>query len=310
MVGGMVDDRPTTRADAILDVAGLTKRYGDVVALDGATFQVHPGRVVGFLGPNGAGKTTAMRCLLGLVAPDAGTVTFGGRPLDEPTRLTFGYMPEERGLYPKMRIGEQLAYFGRLSGMAPADANTEADRWLERFGLGDRTAALLEQLSHGNQQRVQLAAALIHRPRLAVLDEPFAGLDPIGVETMSEVLRELSAAGAGVLFSSHQLDLVEDVCQDVVVIERGKVVLSGDLDELRQASPIRQLELDVDGRPWTHPLVEHARTESVDGHVIHLVDASLDLDELVAAAGADGRVTRLRFEPPALSDLFREAVRR
>ena len=305
----VIDDRRPIVADRTLRVQGLRKRYGDVVALDAASFSVDPGRIVGFLGPNGAGKTTAMRCILGLVEPDAGTITFGAAPLDETTRLSFGYMPEERGLYPKMRIGEQLAYFGRLSGMTPDDARSESAAWLDRFGLGDRASAPLEQLSHGNQQRVQLAAALIHKPRIAVLDEPFAGLDPIGVHTMSGVLRELSARGTGVLFSSHQLDLVEDVCQDVVVIERGRVVLSGVLDELREASPIRQLELDVDGRPWTSPMLDDVRTEAVDDHVVHLVNQAIDLEAILRAAEFDGRVTRMRFEPPTLSDLFREAVR-
>jgi ABC-2 type transport system ATP-binding protein len=308
MVETMPGPAAVATARPVLRVDGLSKRYGNVTALDDASFEVHPGRVVGFLGPNGAGKTTAMRCILGLVEPDVGAVTYGGKPIDENTRLGFGYMPEERGLYPKMRIGEQLAYFGRLSGMAADAADTAAASWLSRLGLADRNLSLLEQLSHGNQQRVQLAAALIHSPRIAVLDEPFAGLDPLGVETMGGVLRELSAEGTGVLFSSHQLDLVEDVCQDVVIIERGRVVLSGVLDELREASPIRQLEVDVDGRPWAHSMFD-TRSEVVDGRVVHLVDASIDLDAVMEAAESDGRITRLRFEPPTLTDLFREAVR-
>jgi ABC-2 type transport system ATP-binding protein len=308
MVETMMGAVPVAKDGPVLRIDGLSKRYGTVTALDDASFEVYPGRVVGFLGPNGAGKTTAMRCILGLVDPDDGAVTYGGNPVDADMRLRFGYMPEERGLYPKMRIGEQLAYFGRLSGLAPAAATDAAQSWLMRLGLADRSTSLLEQLSHGNQQRVQLAAALVHSPRVAVLDEPFAGLDPLGVETMGEVLRELSAAGTGVLFSSHQLDLVEDVCQDVVIIERGRVVLAGVLDELREAAPIRQLELDVDGRPWAHPMIDERR-EVIDGHVVHLVDSSIDLDAVVRTAEADGRITRLRFEPPTLTDLFREAMR-
>jgi ABC-2 type transport system ATP-binding protein len=292
-----------------LQVTHLAKAFAGVRALDGLTFAVDPGRIVGFLGPNGAGKTTAMRCVLGLLTPDAGSVAWGGRPIDEATRLTFGYMPEERGLYPKMRIGEQLAYFGRLSGMTVADARAEAGHWLDRLGLADRAEARLEQLSHGNQQRVQLVTALIHRPRLAVLDEPFAGLDPLGVETMSKILVELSEAGTAVLFSSHQLDLVEDVCQDVVVIEHGVVVLAGELARLRSSSRVRHLEIDVDDHPWdATPTV--GSTETHNGRVRHLVPFDVDLDSLVRAAGTRGRVTRLVFEPPSLSDLFREAVQR
>ena len=156
----------------MLAFSGLTKRYGDVVALDHLGFQVHPGRILGFLGPNGAGKTTAMRCVFGLVIPDSGDVTWQGAPIDRETQLRFGYMPEERGLYPKMVVGDQIAYFARLSGMDRKEAATAAAEWLYRFDLGDRSGSKLEELSHGNQQRVQLACALVHEPDVAVLDEP------------------------------------------------------------------------------------------------------------------------------------------
>jgi ABC-2 type transport system ATP-binding protein len=293
---------------SVLSIEGLTKTYGDVTALNGASFTVAPARIVGFLGPNGAGKTTTMRCIFGLAKPDAGSITWNGSPIDDTLRLSFGYMPEERGLYPRMRIGDQLAYLGRLSGMAAADARQATATWLERLGLSDRMNSRLEQLSHGNQQRVQLAAALIHRPVLAVLDEPFAGLDPIGVETMSEILRSLAAGGTSVLFSSHQLDLVEDVCQDVVIIEAGRVVMAGNVEELRRSSPIRIVEVMVDERPWTSPLFEVE--DDTNGRVRHRVKTGVDLREVVEAAGADGTITRLVFEPPSLSDLFRQAVGR
>jgi len=293
---------------SVLSIEGLTKTYGDVVALDGASFTVAPARIVGFLGPNGAGKTTTMRCIFGLANPDAGSITWNGNPIDDILRLSFGYMPEERGLYPRMRIGDQLAYLGRLSGMAATDARQATATWLERLGLSDRMDSRLEQLSHGNQQRVQLAAALIHRPVLAVLDEPFAGLDPIGVETMSEILRSLAAGGTSVLFSSHQLDLVEDVCQDVVIIEAGRVVMAGNVEELRRSSPIRIVEVMVDERPWTSPMFEVE--DDTNGRIRHRVKTGVDLREVVEAAGADGTITRLVFEPPSLSDLFRQAVGR
>lgn len=293
---------------SVLSIEGLTKTYGEVVALDGASFTVAPARIVGFLGPNGAGKTTTMRCIFGLANPDAGSITWNGSPIDDILRLSFGYMPEERGLYPRMRIGDQLAYLGRLSGMAAADARKATATWLERLGLSDRMDSRLEQLSHGNQQRIQLAAALIHRPVLAVLDEPFAGLDPIGVETMSEILRSLAAEGTSVLFSSHQLDLVADVCQDVVIIEAGRVVMAGNVEELRRSSPIRIVEVMVDERPWTSPLFEVE--DDTNGRIRHRVKTGVNLREVVEAAGADGAITRLVFEPPSLSDLFRQAVGR
>jgi ABC-2 type transport system ATP-binding protein len=280
-----------------LAVHHLTKSFGEIVALDDLGFSVLPGRIVGFLGPNGAGKTTAMRCILGLLEPDAGSVAWMGHPVDDSTRLEFGYMPEERGLYPKMKIGEQLSYFGRLSGMSGSEAGDATDRWLDRLGLADRAASRLEQLSHGNQQRVQLACALIHAPTLAILDEPFSGLDPIGVDTMSSVLRSVAEAGTAVLFSSHQLDLVEDICEDVVVVESGRVVLSGELERLRAAAPVRHLEIDVNGVRW-------------NGRRGEAVTADIDLDEVLRDASIDGRVTRVVFEPPSLTDLFREAVRK
>ncbi len=294
----------------MLSCLGIVKRFGDVVALDGATFEVQPGRILGFLGPNGAGKTTAMRCIFGLVRPDAGEVRWNGEPVTPEQRLRFGYMPEERGLYPKMTIREQLVYFARLSGLGRTEANEAADRWLTTFGLSDRASSKLEELSHGNQQRVQLAAALVHDPELAVLDEPFAGLDPIGMEALAETLHTLAASGVGIIFSSHQLDLVEDVCQDVVIIHQGRVVLTGDLDTLRARSEHRHLVVEVDGAPWAPDIPGVERIESRKGRPRYLARHDTGIDQILARAQQEGEVTRFAFEPPSLSDLFREAVAR
>jgi ABC-2 type transport system ATP-binding protein len=279
-----------------------------VVALDGAEFTVSRGQIVGFLGPNGAGKTTAMRCIFDLVRPDGGRVLWDGEPVGRAQRLGFGYMPEERGLYPKMRVAEQIAYFGRLSGMTADAAAHSAARWLGRLGLADRTKSRLDELSHGNQQRVQLAAALVHGPELLVLDEPFAGLDPIGIDALAGMLRETAAAGTAVVFSSHQLDLVEDVCEDVVIINRGRVVVAGNVEHLRSASPHRLVEITVDGRPWTPSLPGFDVMTRDGGRPRYLVDREAPLEELLALARAAGEVTRFSYEPPTLSDLFREAV--
>jgi ABC-2 type transport system ATP-binding protein len=292
----------------MLEIHDLTKRYGDVVALDGASFSVPPGRIVGFLGPNGAGKTTSMRTIFGLVRPDRGEVLWRGRIVGPEQRARFGYMPEERGLYPKMKVGEQLAYFAELSGMKAAAAKEATTRWLGRLCLGDRSGARLEELSHGNQQRIQLAVALVHDPELAVLDEPFSGLDPLGVESMAELLTQTAASGVAVLFSSHQLDLVEDVCQDVVIIDRGKIVVAGVVEELKAASAYRSLDIRVDGEPWVPHLLSGSVTSQEDGRVRVLVDASVDIDEILASARRVGEVTAFSFEPPSLADLFLEAV--
>ena len=292
----------------MLEIRDLTKRFGDVVALDGASFGVAPGRIVGFLGPNGAGKTTTMRAIFGLVDPDRGEVRWRGRPVGPAERARFGYMPEERGLYPKMKVEDQLIYFAELSGMNEGAAQQATAGWLERLGLGGRTEARLEELSHGNQQRVQLAAAMVHDPELAVLDEPFSGLDPLGVESLAELLRQIAAIGVAVVFSSHQLDLVEDVCQDVVIIDHGKVVVAGVVEELKTASPHRSLEVVVNGDPWVPILPSGTVTSKRDGRLRVLVDATADLDEILASARRAGEVTTFSFEPPSLTDLFLEAV--
>ena len=294
-----------------LEVVGLCKRYGDVVALDGCSMTVRPGRVVGLLGPNGAGKTTTMRCIFGLVEPDRGEVRWCGAPIDHEARLRFGYMPEERGLYPHMRVRAQLEYLARLSGLDRRAAASGADRWLARLGLQERGEARLDALSHGNQQRVQLAAALVHNPVALVLDEPFAGLDPLGVEALSEMIRALARDGTAVLFSSHQLDLVEDVCQDVVVIDDGQVVMDGELDRLRAAAGRRYLAVAFRGADRWTPTVEDARVLAAEpGRTrLELTDGT-DLEALVTLARSAGDLTRFSLEPPALSDLFHEAVGR
>jgi ABC-2 type transport system ATP-binding protein len=294
----------------MLEIDGLTKRYGPVVALDGATFTAAPGRIVGFLGPNGAGKTTTMRCIFGLARQDSGAVRWAGRAVDRDARMRFGYMPEQRGLYPRMRVAEQLGYFAQQHGMRGRDADVASLRWLERMGLADRAKSKLEELSHGNQQRIQLATALVHEPELLVMDEPFSGLDPIGIATMTEVVQERAAAGVGVLFSSHQLDLVEDICEDVVIIARGRVVAAGPIEDLKAAAGRRHLEVDVEGSDgaWVVGRDDVTVLERNGGRLKLLVDERVDLDALLAMARSAGVVRRFAYGPPRLSELFMEYV--
>jgi ABC-2 type transport system ATP-binding protein len=288
----------------------MHKTFGEVVALDGCTFGVERGTMLGFLGPNGAGKTTAMRSIFGLMRPDSGEVTWDGQPIGLDQRRRFGYMPEQRGLYPKMKVHDQLTYLGRLRGMPAKDVGASADHWLERFGLGDRGGDPLEALSHGNQQRVQLAAALIHDPELLVLDEPFSGLDPIASETMSDILREQAASGKAVVFSSHQLDLVEDLCEEVAIINKGVIVVEGTVRALKDAAPIRHLELEIDGDPsGLFASLDGIRSISVDGDRHQLIiDADTDVRGLLVSAQDAGRLRHFSYTAPSLSDLFREAV--
>jgi ABC-2 type transport system ATP-binding protein len=312
-----VSDRaPCTPGVSGLEVTDLVKRYGEVLALDGCSLEVPAGHLVGLLGPNGAGKTTVMRTLFGLVVPDGGTVRWHGRRVDSRCWRRFGYMPEERGLYPGMRVGEQIAYFGRISGLSTREAAAAARRWMDRLGLAGRENSRVDRLSHGNQQRVQLAVALVHDPDLLVLDEPFAGLDPIAVDALAALMHEMCDAGTTVLFSSHQLDLVEHLCEDVVILDKGRVVLAGRLSELRARAPRRRLEVTLDrdaGERWWErwsPALPGVEVVEGDACRVRLtVDRSVDLEKVLAEASSTAEVVRFGFEPPSLSEIFREAVR-
>jgi ABC-2 type transport system ATP-binding protein len=293
-----------------LSVDGLGKRFGGLVALDGVALSVGRGEIVGLVGRNGAGKTTAMRAVMGILAPDRGTVTWDGLPVGSQARLRFGYMPEERGLYPQMRLLDQVAYFARLHGLDSATAVDCGRRWLDRLGLGERAGEKLVALSHGNQQRVQLAVALIHDPQLLILDEPFAGLDPEAVDSLSEVLFERAAAGAAVLFSSHQLELVERVCRRVVILESGRVLAAGTLAQLRRELPA-QLWVKVDGPDgWTEGLHGVSVERSDEDGVLLVVQPGIDPQAILHAALAAGPVEHFGFESGGLLELYRRMVSR
>ncbi len=293
----------------MLTFQDLHRSFGEVVALDGLSFSVAPGELCGFLGPNGAGKTTAMRCAVGVTEPDRGEVSWQGRPIDLRVRRAIGYMPEERGLYPKMRVHEQLVYLGRLHEMGADDASASATRWIERLGLADRRDSAVEELSLGNQQRVQLAAALVHEPQLLVLDEPFSGLDPIATDVMSEVLREQARAGVAVMFSSHQLDLVEGLCETVAVISAGRLVLGGAVAELK-AEGGRRLRIEAEGGPgWANDVPADAEVLSVDARgATVLLPRGADAGPVLDVARSQGRLLDVHLEQPRLSELFRDAV--
>lgn len=287
-----------------LEVRGLRHRFGDRVAVDDLDLIVPGGEIVGLVGRNGAGKTTTMRAIMGVVIPEAGTMTWDGHAVDPRARRTFGYMPEERGMYPQMLLLDQIAYFGTLHGMSQDDAVAAARGWLDRLGLGDRATDRIVALSHGNQQRAQLAVALVHHPPLLVLDEPFAGLDPEAVVGLSTILRELAAGGAGVLLSSHQLDLVEHLCHRVVIVESGRVLAAGTLTELRARVPAR-LRVHVDGSyDWVARL-PGVRLEGQDGDGVLLrLAPGADVQSVMRAAQSAGAVDHFAFEEGTLTELF------
>lgn len=225
----------------MLEISHVTRKFGDLTALDDVSFTVPAGQFTGFVGGNGAGKTTTMRIAMGVLAPTSGEVLWNGAPITAADRTTFGYMPEERGLYPKQAILPQLAYLGELHGIHPKDAREAARALLERFNLGDRTHDKLEKLSLGNQQRVQIASAVIAEPRALILDEPFSGLDPEAVDEMFSLLTEFTRNGVPVLFSSHQLELVERLCHQIVILRKGSIVATGSVEELRNSGPKRHV---------------------------------------------------------------------
>ncbi|GAA3432468.1 ABC transporter ATP-binding protein [Kutzneria kofuensis] len=296
-------------AEGVLEIDRISKRYGTVRALHEMTFDVRAGELFGFVGSNGAGKTTTMRIALGVLAADAGEVRWAGKPVDLATRRRIGYMPEERGLYPKMKAREQLVYLAQLHGMSAGDARRATDAWIDRLGLTARRDDEVQKLSLGNQQRVQLIAALVHDPAVLVLDEPFSGLDPVAVDVMSEVLREQADRGVPVLFSSHQLDLVERLCDRVGIVRNGQMVASGGVAELRESGPVRLVVDAPDAAAdWTAGLAG-VRVVAADGGrtVVELGEGGDDQEVLAAAlkTGPVREFTRLR---PSLTELFRNVV--
>jgi ABC-2 type transport system ATP-binding protein len=295
---------------AVLELRGLSRRYGDIVALDDLSLEVPSGQVVGFLGPNGAGKTTTMRAIFGLTDLDGGSVHWNGKPVDQKTRRRFGYMPEERGLYPGMNVGEQIEYFGRLHGMSSLDAAKSTGQWLERLEIANRWNDKVEVLSHGNQQRVQLAAALVHQPELIILDEPLSGLDPVGIDAIGKVLVDQAHAGCCVIFSSHQLDQVEELCEQVMIVDHGHLVVTGTVDKLATSGPRRlvvRVEGDRDGA-WAR-LLPGVTVSEIRGSEIRLVlDDDTDSDLVLTAAMAAGKVSEFSFGRRRLSEVFRESL--
>jgi ABC-2 type transport system ATP-binding protein len=294
----------------MLSVHDLTRRYGTATALDHVSFDVRPGRITGFVGGNGAGKTTTMRIMVGVLAPTDGTVTWDGRPVTAEQRRSFGYMPEERGLYPKMGVLDQLVYFGRLHGMSTAAAADRATDLLDRLGLAERRGDVLETLSLGNQQRAQIAAALVHHPTALILDEPFSGLDPLAVDAMVALLRDEVTHELPVLFSSHQLELVERLADDLVILSGGRVVVAGSVEELRAGERDRFRVRLAPGADL-HALHQVAGVPEVvvqdGGAVLTLGDQPPQ--EVLSRLVREVPVAEFAREARPLSEIYREAVR-
>jgi ABC-2 type transport system ATP-binding protein len=295
-----------------LVLSGIARSFGDVAAVRDVSFEVPAGTTFGLLGPNGAGKTTTMRMILGILVPDRGSVRWNGAPVDLAVRRRFGYLPEERGLYAKLKVRDHIAYFGRLHGVAPPADTQGADRWIERLGLGEYANLPCGELSKGNQQKVQIACAALHEPELLVLDEPFSGLDPVNAETLLGALRELEAAGTTLILSSHQMWQVEDLCERFCIIADGIVRADGTLAELRAAWPTRVIEIEppapalravLDRVPGARALPAGERPV-----LAYEVPAQANAAAVLRALVAAGDVTRFERVEPRLGDIYLRAI--
>jgi ABC-2 type transport system ATP-binding protein len=292
----------------MLVARGVTQRFGDRQVLDHIDLDVAAGRVIGLLGPNGAGKSTLMRILFGVLRPDSGTVSWQGRPATDDDRRSWGYMPQERGVYRDMRVHDLLTWIAQLHGIGRATAATQATDLLERLGLADRQRDKVSELSGGMAQRVQLAASMVHQPDVLVLDEPFSGLDPVAVEFLSRVIVDHARAGRVLLLSSHQLDLVENLCETITLVHHGRVVLQGDVRELKAASPERSLRVDVAvDDAWVAALGATVTTVDASGSRVRLAPGT-DAAAVLDAVRAHGPVGDFGVEAPSLSELFLQAA--
>jgi len=292
----------------VLEISELYQRFGDRVAVDKLSLAVNGGEIVGLVGRNGAGKTTTMRAVMGIYEPIAGSIRWSGHAVGLPDRLRFGYMPEERGLYPQMRVLDQIAYFAQLHGVERPSATTQAQRWITKLGLDGRQLDRVVALSHGNQQRVQLAVALVYQPDLLVLDEPFAGLDPSAVDSLSDVLRAETKRGTAVLFSSHQLDLVERLCDRIVILDQGRVLASGTLDELRARVPQRLRVKVATSTDWVANLKGVVVLTKDPEGVVLAVTTGMDTQAVLRLAMEAGHVEFFGFESGGLVELYRQLV--
>jgi ABC-2 type transport system ATP-binding protein len=295
--------------DRVLEIDRVSKRYGEVEALHDLSLTVKPGEIFGFVGANGAGKTTTMRVVLGVLKADSGSVIWDGAPITFAARRRIGYIPEDRGLYPKMGVLAQLVYFAQLHGLNRKAAREASTALLERLGLADRAKSQLQSLSHGNQQRVQLAGALVFSPELLVLDEPFAGLDPVAVDSMTEILRSEADAGNPVVLSSHQLDIVERICDRVGIINHGQMVATGTVDELTERGPLRfWVDVPGAGAGWYAGVPRTTLVEHAGSRWLLQLEGGADDQAVLRAALDTGPVREFRRDRQALTQLFRDVM--
>ena len=295
-----------------LVIDGLCKRFGDVQALDGIGFAVQPGQVFGFLGPNGAGKTTTMRIVLDILHPDGGSVTWRDAPVASVPRSTWGYLPEERGLYPRMKVLDQLVFVASLHGVPRSEAAQRARSWLTRFRMADYAGRRAEELSLGNEQKIQFIMAILHEPAVLLMDEPFSGLDPINVALLKDAFIEMRDRGRAILFSTHQMEMVEELCDAIAIIDKGHVVVSGPIHDVKRQEGQMVVRLGVSGDPdlgWLDARPDATvRRSGLDYHEVQ-VRPGIDPETILQEALARHEyVTRFEIAEPSIEDIFIDKV--
>lgn len=288
-----------------LKVEHATKKFGDFTAVDDLSLQIEEGQMHGFLGANGAGKTTTFRMILGLLDPTQGNVRWKGEPITYATSRDVGYLPEERGLYPKMKVEDQLVYLGQLRQMGKADAKRETAAWLERFEVPHYASKKVEELSKGNQQKIQLIASLLHRPSLLILDEPFSGLDPVNVEMLKGAILEFQKQGATIVFSSHRMDHVEELCDDMSIMDKGKKVIGGSIREVKRTFGKQNVRVKMDQDLSALRDIRGVEnfTKTHDGALLQIADEAV-AQKILAESMSLGTLRHFGIEEPSLEEIF------
>jgi len=297
-----------------LTIDHVHKQFGTFTAVDDVSFSVRPGRIFGFLGTNGAGKTTTMRMILDIIRPDQGTITWNGTPNRDVPRREFGYLPEERGLYPKMVVEDQLLFLAQLYGASRTQALKELDEWLERLEITENRRKRVEQLSKGNQQKIQFLAAVLHDPEILILDEPFSGLDPVNAEQMKQAFLTMRDRGKTIIFSTHQLDDAQELCHDIAIIHRGHIVIQGDVPTVRQSMDQQIVRFSIAGDsqvPWIESL-DQVRVVRRREDYLELAVPSGEIAQTILAEAVRRQAVVTRFEMtwPSLNDIFLSVVRK
>jgi ABC-2 type transport system ATP-binding protein len=290
--------------DAI-SIANVTKSYDAVIAVNDVSLRVRQGAVLGLLGPNGAGKTTTIRMIMNILVPDEGTIRVLDQPVSDSTRDLIGYLPEERGLYPRMKVRDIIVFLAALHGLTEVEAGRRADEWLERLGLSEWSGKKLVDLSKGMQQKVQFITAVIHNPPLVILDEPFSGLDPVNAATIQEIMLDMRAKGSTIVLSTHRMEQVERMCDSICLINHGKNVLDGDLRSIKQSYGKNTLHVDYTGSDTflSHPAI--ASVTRLGNGIEAKIKPGADPQEILKAiVQSDVRITRFELLEPSLNEIF------